>query len=103
MITEHRWTPEFIADATARAAKFLGAQPGVTRVWLFGSAAKGRRMSFRSDLDFAVEGLLMEQHFAVWSELERIVDCPAELVRWEEAGDTLRTEILKWGKLLHEA
>jgi predicted nucleotidyltransferase len=30
------------------ATAFLSAQAGVTRVWLFGSAAKGRRLDWRS-------------------------------------------------------
>jgi len=52
------------------ATAFLSAQAGVSRVWLFGSAAKGRRPDWRSDLDFAVEGLPASALPGAWSELE---------------------------------
>ena len=50
-------TSEIIERETARAVRLLCPWPGVKRIWLFGSAAKGGPWDWRSDLDFAVEGL----------------------------------------------
>ena len=36
---------------TAAAVQLLARWPGVTRFWLFGSAAQGRPLDWRSDLD----------------------------------------------------
>lgn len=84
------------------AVGLLTSLPGVQRVWLFGSLAKGRQPDFRSDLDLAVEGLPAEQHLAVWASLDEALKLQPDLVRWEEAGQTLRDEILRWGILIFE-
>lgn len=84
-----------------RAKRFLASHAGVRRIWLFGSAAKGRRLDWRSDLDFAVEGLPAGELFGTWSRLDAMLSYPADLVRWEEANPALRTEILRWGRLLY--
>jgi len=84
------------------ATAFLSAQAGVTRVWLFGSAAKGRRLDWRSDLDFAVEGLSASALPGAWSELDARLSYPVDLVRWEEASEDLRAQIRAWGKVLYE-
>ena len=87
----------------AVASDFLSHRPGVKRVWLFGSAAKGRNLDWRSDLDFAVEGLSADLLEQAWSELYQRLDLPVDLVRWEVASGTLKEEVQRWGKLLYEA
>ena len=84
------------------ACRFLVQWPGVTTVWLFGSAARGRTMDWRSDLDFAVEGLAPTEHGRAWSELDQIVRREVDLVRWEDAGPVLRDQIQQWGRVLYE-
>lgn len=89
------------ADVNAALGVFT-AWPSIRRVWLFGSLAKGRRPDFRSDIDFAVEGLPAEAHCRTLSLLDGAVSLPADLVRWEDAGDVLREQISEWGILLYE-
>ena len=78
------------------AVSILSAYAGVCRIWLFGSLAKGRTPDFRSDLDVAVEGLPAEQHLRAWGRLDEALQLPPDLVRWEEANETLRAEITCW-------
>ena len=87
---------------TAQAVRYFFAKPTVTSVWLFGSAAKGRRLDWRSDLDFAVEGLDPLEHARAWSELDQMLTRTPDVVRWEEASETLRGEILAYGALIYE-
>lgn len=92
-----------VDNAVRQAVEFLRRQPGVRRVWLFGSAAKGRNLDFRSDLDLAVEGLAADALPRTWSELDAQLPWPLDLVRWESASEGLREQVLAWGKLVHEA
>lgn len=94
--------PARVERAVGYAAVFLAGWPGVRRVWLFGGAAKGRRLDWRSDLDFAVEGMEAGDLGRAWSELDQVVDLPVDLVRWESAGPALRAQIGEWGRLLYE-
>jgi uncharacterized protein len=91
---------EAIAEPVRRdlrvAVGVLSAFPGVFRIWLFGSLAKGRTPDFRSDLDLAVEGLPAEQYLRAWGRLDETLQLPPDLVRWEEANETLRAEINRW-------
>jgi uncharacterized protein len=84
------------------AVSILSAYAGVRRIWLFGSLAKGRAPDFRSDLDLAVEGLPADQHLRAWGRLDEVLQLPPDLVRWEEANETLRAEIIRWGLVLYE-
>lgn len=84
------------------AVSILSREPGVRRVWLFGSLAKGRKPDFRSDLDLAVEGLPAERYLSLWAALDEATRLPPDLVRWEEADATLRDEINRWGVLVYE-
>lgn len=86
----------------ARATEYLASLPAVRRFWLFGSVGQGRTPDWRSDLDFAVEGLDAYAQFGTWSELDFRLSFPVDLVRWEDASPTLQKEILK-GRLLYEA
>lgn len=94
---------EHIARDVAVATKILSRRSGVKRVWLFGSAAKGKNLDWRSDLDFAVEGLPAHELERTWSELCPRLDLPVDLVRWETASGALKDEVRRWGKLLYEA
>ena len=89
------------ADAET-AVEILSRYAGVRRIWLFGSLAKGRKPDFRSDIDLAVEGLPAEQHLSVLALLDEALRLPPDLVRWEEANQTLRDEIERWGILVYE-
>lgn len=85
-----------------RGCRILQQFPGTRRVWLFGSLAKGRKPDARSDIDFAVEGLSSMDQLRAWSELDATLRLPPDLVRWETANPTLRSEIERWGILLYE-
>ena len=93
--------PSAQADLEA-AVGILSRCPEVRRIWLFGSLAKGRKPDFRSDIDLAVEGLPAEQHLSVLALLDEALRLPPDLVRWEEANQTLRDEIERWGILVYE-
>jgi predicted nucleotidyltransferase len=94
---------EVIEEEIEKALQFLVRWPGVRRIWLFGSAAKQRPLDWRSDLDFAVEGLSSDDHYRAWSELDQLMKMPVDLVLMEEADMALKDEILRWGKLLYDA
>jgi predicted nucleotidyltransferase len=64
------------------------------------SVAKGRRLDFRSDIDFAVEGLASAKCLRVGAELEELLDFPADLVELELARPALREQIESYGILL---
>jgi len=79
----------------------LSRQLGMKRVWLFGRASRsGVRLDWRSDFDFAVEGLPAGRHYGLWSELDAALKVPVDLVLWEEAGEVFEGEIFK-GRLLY--
>lgn len=86
-----------------KAKQSLTGWLGVKRIWLFGSSVNGRQMDWRSDLDFAVEGLSSADYARAWSMLDRVISLPVDLVRIETASPTLKTEILTRGKLIYEA
>ena len=94
---------EAIQDDLDEAVRYLSRWTGVKRIWLFGGAAKGRPLDWRSDLDFAVEGLPAADWECAWSELDQRLALPVDLVRWESASLTLRAEVQRWGKILYEA
>ena len=94
---------EIIELEIRKAVEFLSHWPGVRRVWLFGSAAKGRGLDWRSDLDFAVEGMASTEQYRAWSELDAQMKIPVDLVLVEAANPVLRDEILRWGRVIYEA
>ncbi|MBM3841587.1 MAG: nucleotidyltransferase domain-containing protein [Verrucomicrobia bacterium] len=94
--------PAFIRPDVDAAMRVFAAWPSIRCVWLFGSLAKGRQPDFRSDIDFAVEGLPALAHYRALSQLDAVVSLPADLVRWEDADDVLRAQIREWGILLYE-
>ncbi|MBX3746980.1 MAG: nucleotidyltransferase domain-containing protein [Verrucomicrobiae bacterium] len=96
-------SPGELEEEIARAVQFLSAQPGVRQVWLFGSAVRGWRLDWRSDLDFAVAGLAPDALYGGWSRLDSLLRGPVDLVRIEDASPLLRSQILDHGRLLYEA
>ena len=101
MLSPAQWTPELISSEVARVVKMFAAEPGVRRVWFFGSGAQRKRLDYASDLDFAVEGLAAERYFAVLGRLLMEMHCPVDLVRWEEASDALRAQITRTGTVVY--
>jgi predicted nucleotidyltransferase len=79
-------------ELARRGAAFL-YQNGASKVWVFGSVAKGRQLDFRSDIDFAVEGISPEKILRVGAELEELLDFPVELIELERARPGLREQI----------
>ena len=95
-------SPEFVSAEIAKAVAIITAQPGVERIWFFGSAAE-KRGNTGSDLDFAVEGLPRNSHFGVVGELLLALRTAVDLVRWEEASDALRASIVRQGTVIYAA
>ena len=83
------------------AARFL-RQQGATRVWLFGSLAKGRRPTVHSDFDFAVEGLPADRLFGSVGHLLQVLPRPVDVVEFETCPPLLRDQILEHGIVLHD-
>lgn len=83
------------------AASFLREQ-GASRVWLFGSLAKGRQPTVHSDFDFAVEGLPADRFFGSVGHLLQILPRPVDIVELESCPPLLRQQILEHGILLDE-
>jgi len=81
------------------AARFLHEQ-GASRVWLFGSLAKGRRPTVHSDFDFAVEGLPSDRFFGSVGYLLQVLPRPVDVVEIESCSNFLRDRILSEGILL---
>lgn len=86
-----------------RVAALLAALPGVARIWLFGSRARGDHQP-RSDIDLAIEAPAADA--AAWQAiLDAAEEAPTllriDLTRMEDAPEALRAEILRTGRLLH--
>src|SRR5688572_1542580 len=103
MLAPAEWTTELIAAEVRLVARALASESGVTRVWFFGSAAARRPLDYASDLDIAVEGLPGERYFGTLGALISTLHCPVDLVRWEDASDSLRAQILSTGTLIYAA
>lgn len=103
MLAPAEWTNDLITADVLSAARILAAESGVTRVWFFGSAARHGKLDFASDLDFAVEGLPADRKFGALGKLLSTLRAPIDLVRWEDANDRLRAQILATGTIIHAA
>ena len=86
----------------AEAARLLH-HAGAKRVCLFGSVAKGRRLSVHSDFDFAIEGLPPDRYFGCLGELLQRLPLPVDLVELESASELLRQRIFFEGIILPNA
>jgi len=76
----------------------------VTRVWLFGSRARGDAGP-RSDIDLAIEapGASRPRWLALEADIEDSDTLlHIDLVRWDEASEGLRERILAEGEVLYD-
>lgn len=82
-----------LQNAVEAIVALLAAEPGITKVILFGSAARGE-VGPASDIDVAVTGLKPEEFMPTWLKVERVAnDIPFDLVCLEEAPVALREAI----------
>lgn len=85
-------------EKVGKAARQLKNQFGVEKVILFGSLVDDTQFLLNSDVDLAVVGLRSEDYFEAWRLVEeKLVDCIVDLIQLEQATDSLRQSILKYG------
>jgi predicted nucleotidyltransferase len=73
---------------------------GVTKVVLFGSLLTGE-LHDGSDLDLAVKGLAPAEYWRAIDVATETAGIPVDLVRLEEARDSLTERIQREGRVLH--
>jgi len=83
----------------SHARRLLVDRHGARRVWLFGSLAVGQPTP-ESDIDLAVEGLPSSAYFHALADLMGVFHAPVDLVRLEEAAESLRERVLLEGREL---
>lgn len=88
-----------LRQALPDAVRILRTDYGVRRILLFGSLAT-RHFGEYSDVDLAVEGLSSPLYFAALADLMAHFGAPVDLVRLEEAPESLRDRIAAEGKTL---
>ncbi len=90
-----------IEDLAGRLAR----HPAVERVWLFGSRARGDNFE-RSDVDLAIEAPAMAPDDWLRIKLDFEDEAPTllliDLVRFEDAPEILREQILDEGIVVYE-
>ena len=90
-----------IEDLAGRLAR----HPAVARVWLFGSRARGDNFE-RSDIDLAIEAPSMDHGDWLRIKLDFEDEAPTllliDLVRFEDAPEILREQILDEGIVVYE-
>jgi len=79
-------------------ARLLGERFGATKVYLFGSLAKGLFWE-DSDIDLAVEGMSLEQYLKALAELRVMDGIQLDLVHLDHCRPGLKERILKGDKL----
>jgi uncharacterized protein len=84
--------------------QLLSQQSGIKRVILFGSRARGDAGE-RSDIDLSIEA--PDIHGRQWLEMVFLLEeidtlLPIDVVRWEDAPDTLKRKIQTEGMVLYE-
>jgi predicted nucleotidyltransferase len=80
-------------------ARDILRQRGASRVYAFGSVVTGAT-SPSSDLDLAALGLPPQAYFDALGELMRSLPCDVDLVRLEEAPESLRQRVRAEGREL---
>ncbi|BAS28162.1 nucleotidyltransferase family protein [Limnochorda pilosa] len=84
-----------------RLAQILCSEFGATRVYLFGSLARGwARLT--SDIDLAVEGLAADLYLQACARIEAETDLPVDLVDLREAPPSLVRRVHEEGEVLLE-
>jgi len=78
------------------AARMVRDRFGAKRVWVFGSLATGE-VHEASDVDLAVERMVAAVYFEALSSLMQHFPCDVDLVRLEEAPDSLRDRVREQG------
>ena len=86
-----------VRSRLASAVRLL-RKKGASRIWLFGSLASGGHPHAASDVDLAVEGLPAQGLMRTLLEVEEILGVDVDLVRLEEASESLRSRIAKEGE-----
>jgi predicted nucleotidyltransferase len=81
---------------SADARQLLVDRHGADRVWLFGSLVAGEPTE-HSDVDLAVEGLASSAYLRALADLMALFHGPVDLVRIEEASESLRERVLSEG------
>lgn len=87
---------ERLLSSAGRARRLLIDTHGAKRVWLFGSLVAGSPTA-HSDVDLAVEGLASNAYFRALADLMALFHGPVDLVRLEEAADSLRERVFAEG------
>jgi predicted nucleotidyltransferase len=88
-----------LLERLPQARSLLTSDLGGRRVWLFGSLATGT-WDVASDVDLAVEGLAAGNHMDALAQLMTLFGAPVDLVRLEEAPQSLRARIASEGREL---
>lgn len=81
------------------AARLLKEDYGARRVLVFGSLVTGA-VNEQSDLDLAVEGLATQRYFEALAALMALFGAAVDLVRLEEAPESLQHRIAAEGETL---
>jgi predicted nucleotidyltransferase len=89
---------ERLLQSLQQARELLVAY-GAGRVWLFGSLAAGHPRP-DSDIDLAAEGIDTGVYFKALADLMGLFQAPVDLVRWEDAPESLRNRVLTEGREL---
>jgi uncharacterized protein len=90
---------ERLRASLPEAARLLREGYGAERVVLFGSLATGR-LREQSDVDLAVWGLPVQDYFAALADLMGLFEAPVDLVRIEDAPESLRERVEAEGVIL---
>jgi predicted nucleotidyltransferase len=85
------------------AAKKLGKNFDLKRVYLFGSLNNKQKFYIDSDVDIAVEGLAPAEFLTAWGFLEDYLDYDFDLVQLEKANDSLKEIIIEEGEVIYES
>jgi predicted nucleotidyltransferase len=88
-----------LLDHLPQARRVLVERHGAQRVWLFGSLIAGQPTA-ESDVDLAVERLPSSAYFSALADLMALFHGPVDLVRLEEASESLRERVLAEGREL---
>ena len=86
-------------EAQLPAAREILRRRGARAVYAFGSVVTGKATP-SSDLDLAVRGLPRETYFDALGELMRVLSCDIDLVRLEDAPESLRDRVRAEGREL---
>ena len=98
---QRRMQADMHAEAV-RLARLAAARFELHRLYLFGSVARGSRLSAWSDIDLAVEGLPTEDYWPLVGMLAADARYPVDVKPLEEILPSGREEIRARGIVLYE-